>query len=199
MNFKSMFKLACVSLLVVQALFFVGCGTTPNKSTGGGASTVLSKVDQTLFNQGVKKLKDGAFDKAQRDFKILLTRRPDVAAVWVNYGLSLYQQQKFDELASAVTDMEKRGFDISERYNLQGNVEVDRGDYKKAVESYKQAIKLNNGYALGWYNLALVYDVYLQQVPTAIKYYQAYLKLMPDDEDTKNWVEHLQYSVGEDQ
>lgn len=185
-------------LMAVYLAALVACSSAPSKP-GATAGKNLSKVDQALFQQGSEKLKNSAYKKAEKDFKILLTRRPDLAEIWINYGLSLYHQKKFDQLASAIKDMEKRGFASPPRYNLQGLLAVERGQFEDAVKAYERAIKADSAYAFAWYNLAMVYDVYLQQVPRAVEYYQAYMKLVPDDEETKNWVEHLQYSMGEAQ
>jgi tetratricopeptide (TPR) repeat protein len=46
-----------------------------------------------------------------------------------------------------------------ERWNLKGNIEVLFGDYREAINSYNEAVKLKPNYAEAYYNRGLAYKM----------------------------------------
>jgi len=75
-------------------------------------------------------------------------------------------------------------------------IAVSRGKYKEAETHYLTAIKLDNKNASAHYNLALLYDVFYQDIRSAIPHYEQYLALInQEDEDTLNWVEELKLNL----
>lgn len=182
------------------AMLISGCGNRPVKQPVTNAKEVksLGAVDQALFDNAVAAMANEQFQAAEKDLKILLTRRHDLEEVWINYALSLYHQStKQDELRSALKSIQDRNIKLPQSYNLQGMLAVQDGEFKQAEKFYQLALKSDKSYANAWYNLALLNDVYLQNVRKAIEYYQQYITLMPGDEETKSWLEHLQASLGE--
>ena len=63
---------------------------------------------------------------------------------------------------------------------------------KEAEKHYKEAIKNKNDYAIAHYNIALLYDVYLQDIKSAIPHYERYMKLINNkDKSTADWLEQI--------
>jgi len=57
---------------------------------------------------------------------------------------------------------------------------------------YLKAIEIKPAYANAQYNLALLYDIYLQEIELAIKHYEIYTSLLKKpDEATQEWINHL--------
>ena len=70
------------------------------------------------------------------------------------------------------------------------------GHYKQAEAQYLAAIKLDAACASCHYNLALLYDLYYQDLGKAIGQYQAYLDHITNtDEDTQAWIEELKRNL----
>lgn len=182
--------------LLILTLF--GCGATPSKQTDGeGREKIetLNEVDSALMNSALSAMRDEDYARAEKDLKILLTRRKNVAEPWVNYALCLYYQGKSDQLTSALRELETRFKDVPHAYNLQGLMAVKRGEFDVAESYYLKALKLDPEYANAWFNLAYLQDVYLQNIVKAVEHYDRYLKLRPDDQETKAWRESLALSL----
>lgn len=75
-------------------------------------------------------------------------------------------------------------------YNM-GNVYYERGEYRRAVVEYYQAVDLMPYDADARYNLAFVSGEYLGDQETALKHYQWYLYLSPDSKDRKKVEEKI--------
>jgi Ca-activated chloride channel homolog len=63
-----------------------------------------------------------------------------------NLGNSLYMQQRHDDALQIYADVAKRGIDNemrSQAFYNQGNTHIVKNDYDKAIEAYKQSLRLN--------------------------------------------------------
>ncbi|MFV9615434.1 MAG: tetratricopeptide repeat protein, partial [Gammaproteobacteria bacterium] len=75
---------------------------------------------------------------------------------------------------------------------LRGQLFVTKRKIHDAKKDYEKAIELKPDYSNAHYNLALLYDIYLQEMALAIKHYETYLSLIKKpDEATQEWVNHL--------
>ena len=64
--------------------------------------------------------------------------------------------------------------------------------YKQQKKHYKEAIENKNDYAIAHYNLALLYDIYFQDVAKAIPHYEKYMELINnEDKNTADWLEQI--------
>ena len=82
---------------------------------------------------------------------------------------------------------------------MRALLHLQNGEIRLAERDYKNAISLYPGYAIAHYNLALLYDIFLQQLEPAIEHYSIYLQLLGrEDEDTQNWIKHLENSLAND-
>ena len=68
---------------------------------------------------------------------------------------------------------------------------------QEAERAYLKAIELEPGYALAYYNLAVLYDLYVQQPELALQNYQQYLALGADDSqaEVERWIADLRRRV----
>ena len=63
-----------------------------------------------------------------------------------NLGNALYMQQRHDDALQIYEDVAKRAIDNdmrSQAYYNQGNTHIQKSEYDKAIESYKQSLRLN--------------------------------------------------------
>ncbi len=176
-----------------------GCGSTQIKDSASHSSQTstlssLSKQQLARFNSALSELKSEQPKAAEKKLKKLLSAQPDVVEIWVNLALSQYQQNKFKATQKTLNTLLQKTSDVPQAHNLLGLIAVERGSFKKAVNHYKKAIKLSPQYANAQYNMALLQDVYLQNIPLALRYYQNYSQIAPDDQQTKDWITHLQSS-----
>jgi|TARA_B100000809_G_C15110558_1_gene520448 tetratricopeptide (TPR) repeat protein len=80
--------------------------------------------------------------------------------------------------------------------NLSGYLAQKKGEMNKVKSYYLKAISHQSDYVLAHYNVALLFDIYLQDIAKAIEHYQFYLAYSEQkDENTKNWLEALQVAM----
>lgn len=107
---------------------------------------------------------------------------------------SLSREELIDEVLHARSEVERMK-DIVRRilaanrrekeimhYNI-GCVFRDAGHYRKAEQSFLEALRLNPRDPAVHYNLGILYDEDLQQPAKAKKHYEAFLELAPEDKD----------------
>lgn len=83
--------------------------------------------------------------------------------------------------------------DWTRLYIRVGTLETAQGNYKEAEAAFRQAVTLTPSSGVAHYNLAVLYDNYLNDRAKAVQEYEQYLLLVPhaaDTEAVKGWV-HL--------
>lgn len=176
-----------------------GCESTPKKPgeatyTGGGLSA-LSEVQSTEYRQALDNLNDKKPQAAEKSLTKLLKTHKTIGELWLNLALSQYQQEKYSEASDSVRQLLALSSNIAEAHNLAGLLAVRQGEFKNATSHYEKAIALKENYANALYNMALLQDVYLQDVKSAIAFYEQYAAINTEDQQTKDWIEQLRASL----
>lgn len=187
-------RLCCLLSITV---WLWGCQSTPSKDGDTQASiAALSAQERQDYDRALAHLVSGQPESAEKTLTQLLRARPEVAELWLNLALSHYQQGDLPAAKNALQTLQQHSADIAQAHNLLGLMAVDNGEFDKAQEHYLAAIKLQPKYSNALFNMALLQDVYLQNIASAVDYYERYLQLAPEDTDTKNWAAGLKMSLG---
>lgn len=110
-----------------------------------------------LCTRGIKQYNAGDFRKAGESFEHALEPDPGNATLQFNRGAALYREESYAEAAEAFTSATSSGdgqLGTDAAYNL-GNAQFRAGDYKSAIEAYKQALRRDPADAQAKYNLEL--------------------------------------------
>ncbi|WP_188151033.1 tetratricopeptide repeat protein [Teredinibacter waterburyi] len=195
------FLLALATSLLLQAC---GGGVKPEKSGISIEPTAtanpvpagrLAGKELETYLQSLKLIENEEFQAAEKLLLKLSKRNAGVAGVWANLAVCNYQQGQLDAAEAHAKKAAALKSD-AEIHNLLGLIAVDQKHFATAETHYKTALTLKPKFANAHYNLALLYDVYYQDIPAAYSHYKQYLGLIDfEDEDTKNWVEQLSYSL----
>lgn len=177
--------------IVAFAIIVTGCSTTPS-STTPAEKTPLSSSEKSAYEDALSNMKAGETDKAISGLKKLTQSHPVFVDGWINLATVYYNNKKIEEANSALINAKKINPDLPEIYNLTGLLDVEKGEYQSAEKNYLSAITLKNNYAAAHYNLAIVYDVFYQDIGKAITEYEKYLTLTGNtDKSTISWVTEL--------
>lgn len=188
---------ACLFLVLV---LLSGCASAPaSKSVAAQTHKTAqdaAKIDIALYTQAISALNDNQLATAEQLFNAIVVKHPELAGPWANLALI---DIKNNDLKKAQENLDRaRALDPSmpQIYNMLGYIEKKQGNINKAIDYYLQAIAKKPDYAMAHYNVALLYDQYLQDLPHAIEHYKQYLALTHNqDKKTADWVSELENTL----
>ena len=154
-----------------------------------------SEAEFSRYKEAISYLSSNNFDKAQSILLEFTQQRPELAGPWVNLGLIKLKQNDFDSAEKLINTALKKNPELPQALNLMATIRIHQGKIIIAEQLYKKSIALKPNYPLAHYNLALLYDIYLQNIPEAIVHYATYLELSKEnDTSTREWLEQLKAS-----
>lgn len=200
-----MTTLAFYTKLFVLGLFLIiaGCSSQPELPEQPNVpinpekelkSTTASEIKS--YKEAITYMRNNKLEKAKSLLVDFIDDRPSLAGPWANLGLIYIKQNQLDKAETAINKSLQRNPKQVQALNLLAYLESKKGNFLKSEKLYLNAVKLNSNYALAHYNLALLYDIYLQNIPKAVKHYKYYLKLTGyKDKKTADWLEQLSNSL----
>jgi len=184
--------------LIFITLLLSSCATTettrslPIETISTGAST----FEQTEFERAIVLLNHNKLEPAKEIFQQFTIDRPELAGPYANLAIIALKNNKPERALELVNRALAKNPKLAQALNLLAYLEQVTGKIILAEKHYKQAIESKNDYAIAHYNLALLYDVYLQDIEKAIPHYEAYMKLINNkDKTTADWLEQIKRKV----
>jgi tetratricopeptide (TPR) repeat protein len=153
---------------------------------------------QNQFTKGVHLLEKGQTEEARFVFEKLRDDYPKISVFYVNLGVTY---KRLGLLPEAITSYQRaleidRG-DAAIYYNM-GIALREAGEFRKAEQSYKTALVIFPDFMDAHYNLAVLYDLYLNQPNEAIEHYRRYLELGGGSlDEVQIWIAALQKRMNE--
>lgn len=190
------YKLSYLSILSITLLS--ACAQTAEKtsampveaSTQG--SITVSKDDSETYEHGLIALNNNDDAKAEKIFNGFLEDKPELAGPYTNLALIYFKKKEYEKSLQFVNKALQRDPKQAQAYQLRAQIFVTQRKINDAKNDYLHAIELKPDYINAQYNLALLYDIYLQEIALAIKHYEIYLSLIKKpDVQTKEWMQHL--------
>jgi len=189
-------------LLGGYALWLTGCATSPPQETSAptgtpvAATQSLAADDILRYREAITYLNENRLDRAEELLTEIIAQRPELAGPRANMALLQIKNNQLDKAEQSLQLALERNPNMPQAYNLLGYIEKQRGHILKAKEDFQRAINEKPDYAIAHYNIALLDDIYLQDVPSAIQHYKRYLELTDNqDKETINWVGELERSL----
>lgn len=188
-----------INALILITLLLGGCASTPHTATKPESTADPGKTTESIaateiaeYRRAITLLNDNQTAQARDILNAMSTKHPELAGPWANLALIDIKSQKYDSAEANAKKAVSLDSNMSQAYSLLGYIAKEKGDFNKAVGYYQQAISADNNYTNAYYNLALIYDVYLQDIPNALKYYSKYLDLNThEDKETESVVNDL--------
>lgn len=190
-------------IVVLYALVLSACTQTPTKPTSeappqstGSGEISASAADREEYKLGLIALNNNEDEKARKIFNDFIEDKPELAGPYTNLALIHFKKKEYDQALELVNKALGRNPKQAQAYQLRAQIFVNKGKIHDAKADYVKAIELKPDYINAQYNLALLYDIYLQEIELAIKHYEVYLSLLSKpDEATQEWINHLKGSV----
>jgi Flp pilus assembly protein TadD len=147
---------------------------------------------QRDFDAAKAALRAGRTADAERGFRELAARHPDLGGAHANLGLILRGQGKHAESVAALERAVKASPRQPVFFNQLGVSRRHHGQFAKAREAYETALTLDANYADAHLNLGVLLDLYLGDATLALLHYERYLALSPSgDAAVGKWVADL--------
>jgi len=148
------------------------------------------------YVKGLKAAKAGRSSTAIKDFRKSIYDFPEFAPAYTNLGL---QQLKLNDLVSAEKSL-KKAIEIEPNdavaYNHLGVINRKNGKFDLALKNYKKAIALKSDYANAHLNLGILLDLYLYDLKSALKHYEAYQSMVTKkDAKVSKWVVEIKRRI----
>lgn len=185
-------------LITISIVALSACVQAPEKQSVSTAQTntieslSVPTADHEKYQNGIIALSNNDDAKAERIFNELIQNTPELAGPYTNLALIHFKNREFEQSLELVNKALLRNPEQAQAYQLRGQILVTKRKINDAKSDYIKAIKLKPDYINAHYNLALLYDIYLQEIALAIKHYETYLSLIKEpDTSTQEWVTHL--------
>jgi tetratricopeptide (TPR) repeat protein len=136
---------------------------------------------------------------AASQFEEFVARHPGYPGAYINLAI-IYDGQNRTEEALGLLD-QALAADPGSVYALNRLALIKRrqGQFSAAEAAWLRATQADPQYAYAWYNLGVLYDLYLQDLPAALDYYKRYQQLSDAaDQDlmVSRWIEDLERRIG---
>ena len=147
---------------------------------------------QRAFDAARAQLRAGRSAEAERGFRELAAKYPELGGAHANLGLILRNGGKHDESIAALEQAVKVSPKQPLFHNQLGVSYRHKGEIQKARKAYEQAIALDEGYADAHLTLGVLLDLYQGDAALALAHYERYLALSPaGDAAVGKWVADL--------
>jgi len=190
-----------VVVLALAMAALAGCATVGNNPAGAASAattTAPSPELQSAYDSLLARLASGDATAAA-DLERFSAAHPDLAGPLLNLGLVRARAgdeaaaQAYFERAAAVCSR------CGAAWNELGVLGRLQGRFADAEQAYRRAIELQPDYAPAYYNLAVLYELYLPRPDLALQNYERYLQLGGAEgasPDVEKWVADLRRRVG---
>lgn len=196
--------------LVAVAIAIAGCAGTPDApravgedagsapgpqpavEAGRGDGPTVSPGAAQHFEAALALLRRGRLDDAAIAFEAMTVAYPDLAGPWLNLAIVRARDGRTDEAERALRAAIERNPRNPVAHDLLGQLYRGQGRFEEARDAYQSALRIDPDYAAAHLNLAILLDLYLQQLPQALAHYERYRRLGGDDRAlVERWIADL--------
>lgn len=177
-----------LTLLCLAALALAACGaqrTTTLKEMPPATAelTALAPAPefQRAYADALKLMREQRYEQASTRLAALTASHPEFAGPYMNLGLAYLHLDRNEDAERALVEATTRNPDNVAAQNLLGVIYRAEGRFEEARGAYRRALALDEQYADAHLNLGILLDLYLQQPEQALRHYQRYREIRPDD------------------
>ncbi len=173
-------------------LFISTADTSKNLRT-----PVVAPAFADAYDKALDLMRAGKYDQALQKLQNLAMHNPLYSGPVLNEGLIYLQLGKYSSalktLEAAVSINPLNPY----AWNALGTALRYNGQFNESRQAYEHALNLDNQYARAHFNLAVLAELYLQDLPLALKQYQIYQSLQTNPDPVVNrWIVDLSRRTG---
>ncbi len=195
-------RLGLVIAWLVVASLAAGCASLSNRRAGNievdpergftiTETTVAAPELQTTFDEALKLLRAGKNEEGIDLLEQVVAVEPELTVAHINLGIAHARNGDLDGAESSIRTAISLNPKHPVAHNELGIVYRKMGRFEKARSSYENALDAYPDFHFARRNLAVLCDVYLSDVKCAVKHYEIYAQLVPEDEAVAMWLADL--------
>ena len=161
------------------------------KEEAGMSAPVPAKTEYSDkdFGRALAALKDGNLKQAEKLFLVVSQVHPELVSPHSNLGIIYYQGGRWEEALNAFQQAVKLDQQDYVAYNYLGIVQRNMGQFLDAKLAYEHALDIKPDYSYAHLNLAILYDLYLNELGQAMNHYSQYMTLTGgEDKRINGWM-----------
>ena len=172
-----------IPAVLTLAFILGGCATTDIKfNQGRGAWNAPEYVYQPprvrrKYAAAIKRMESGDNEAAAAEFEAFIAAYPHYPGAYVNLAIIYEQLERTDDAYAMLDKALEIIPDYSYALNQLGLMKRRQGDFAGAKEAWLRVTKTDPEYLNAWYNLGVLYDIYIQDLPAALAAYRRYQEL----------------------
>lgn len=182
----------------IVALALAGCASGPHPVEGDAASQAAADIPaeaRTRFEEATAIMAAGDLTEAELRFEAFVLEYPGYPGAWTDLAI-LHAAQDDDAAAEqCITKALELAPEHAVALNQLGMLRRRQGRFADAEAAYLKAVTADPEYALAHYNLGVLYELYMQQLETALQHFERYQELSGEDEQVAKWIVDLQRRV----
>ncbi len=134
-----------------------------------------------IYQQAIDSLKSGNTEFALELLAQVSVDAPDETFIFTNLGLAYFKLQKPDLAETAFREAIERNKRDAVAHNHMGILERRKGRFNEALDNYRRATEIDSEYAAAYLNLGILFDIYLQDLEQALRFYRKYQALIGEE------------------
>jgi len=144
------------------------------------------------YAQAIKPMEKQDYEQAAVTLEKFVNDYPGYPGAHVNLAIAYDRLQRQEDAYVQLDAAEALITDYPPALNQRGLMQRRDGDFRAAEQTWRRAVEKDPGYLNGWYNLGVLYDLYLQDLSQALAAYEEYQRqLVNSGESTYELGRHI--------
>lgn len=140
----------------------------------------VSETVQVQFQAAVAAIEQKNWNTAETSLVSITNSNPNLSGAWLNLGVVYHVKGDLPKAKSALERAVKANSMNVDAYAYLALVEREQGDFSSAQNHLEKALSVWPFFADGHKNLAILFDLYMNQPEKALPHYLAYQQLLKE-------------------